>query len=131
MAFRAWGQGFSCQLGPKISFRNPLSDDHTIYCSNVFNRQSACPLCWRYNLRMVLSKPMASFEKIVVRSFAGVWSKCRGIAPSLAPSDPFLVNSLCCPLSSIAIIRSKSCRHRVSNEPERNEHTGEENDAIP
>src|SRR5450631_2936318 len=130
MAFRAWGQWFSSQLGPKISFRNPLPDDHTIHRSNVFNSQSACPLCWRYNLRMVLSKPMASFEKIVVRSFTRVWSERRSIAPSLAPGDPFLVDSLFCAFSSIAIISGNSCHQRLSNDPKVNQYTGEENDAI-
>src|SRR5260370_41722256 len=131
MAFRAWGQWLSRQLGPKISFRNPLSNDHTIHRSNVFNSQSACPLCWRCNLRMVLSKPMASFEEIVVCSFTGVWSKRRGIAPSLAPGDPFLVDSLCCAFPSVATICDDICGQWLSNDSQMNEHTREENDTVP
>ena len=93
MAFRAWGQWLSCQLGLKVSFRDPLSNDHTVHRSDIFDSQIPCPLCWRCDLRMVLSKPVTSFEEIVVRPFTRVWSKCRGIAPSLAPGDPFLVEA--------------------------------------
>src|SRR2546421_3078095 len=131
MAFRAWGQWLSCQLGLKVSFRDPLSNDHTIHRSDIFDRQIPCPLCWRCDLRMVLSKPVPSFEEIVVRPFTRVWSKCRGIAPSLAPGDPFLVDSLCCAFPSIAIIRGDSCCQWLSDDSEMNQHTGEENDTVP
>src|SRR5258708_39890285 len=131
MAFRTWGQWLSRKFRSKISFRNPLSNDHTIHSSDIFDRQSTCPLCWRCDLGMVLSKPVTSFEEIVVRPFTGVWSKCRCIAPSLAPGDPFLVNSRCCAFPSIAIIRGNICCQWLSNDPEMNQHTGEENDTVP
>src|SRR5260370_19429086 len=109
MAFRARGQWLSRKFRPKISFWNPLSNDHAIHSSDIFDGQRACPLCWRCDLEMVRSKPVTSFEKVVVCPFTSVWSKRRGIAPSLAPGDPFLVDSLCCALPSVAIICDDIC----------------------
>src|SRR2546425_6662244 len=130
MAFRAWGQWLSRQLGPEVSFRDPLSNDHTVHGSDIFDSQSACPLCWRCNLGMVLSKPVTSFEEIVVRPFTRVWSKCRGIAPALAPGYPCLVDPLCCTFPTIAIICGDSCCQWLSNDSEMNKHAREENDTV-